>query len=69
MSPTEWGLKNVKINNLSLKLHHHCMTVFITKKMSSCAEVGIYKFVQIWKFCYEHITQQTAVDIICTHMY
>jgi hypothetical protein len=32
------------------------MTVFFTKKTSSCAEVGTCKFVQIWKFCYEQVS-------------
>src|SRR5882762_10359022 len=29
------------------------MTVFFTKKTSSCVEVRTCRFVQIWKFCYE----------------
>jgi hypothetical protein len=32
------------------------MTVFFTKKTSSCAEVGTRKFVRIWKFRYGHVS-------------
>jgi len=42
--------------NLSEFGHSLCMTVFFTKKTSSCTEVGTCRFVQIWKFRYEQVS-------------
>jgi hypothetical protein len=43
------------------------MMVFFTKKMSSCVEVGTHKFVQIWKFYYEHVSLTWVEWAIAMH--